>query len=129
MDLLSRLYRIARAYATVDESEMDSDQSATKRGYDGREKASFGASPDRESEPDACDPVLEGYYANLEIPYGSDFSRVKAAWKEQMKRYHPDRHSQDPEKRKVANELCAELTRAYQELERSLSSERNNRSS
>lgn len=121
MDLLSRMYRIARAYGSVDETELGSDHSWTKRGYDDRDKGSFEASSDR-------DPVLEGYYANLEIPYGSDLSRVKAAWKDQMKRYHPDRHSQDPEKRKVANELCAELTRAYQELERSLSSERNNRS-
>ncbi len=121
MDLLSRMYRIARAYGSVDETELGSDHSSTKRGYDGCDKGSFEASSDR-------DPVLEGYYANLEIPYGSDLSRVKTAWKEQMKRYHPDRHSQDSEKRKVANELCAELTRAYQELERSLSSERNNRS-
>ena len=38
-----------------------------------------------------------------------------------MKKYHPDSHAQDPAKRQVANELCAELTRAYRELERALS--------
>jgi DnaJ-class molecular chaperone len=38
-----------------------------------------------------------------------------------MKQYHPDMHSTDADKKEVADELCAELTRAYQELTRALS--------
>ena len=38
-----------------------------------------------------------------------------------MKRYHPDRHGQDEEKRRTAGELTAQLTRAYRELEKALS--------
>ena len=37
-----------------------------------------------------------------------------------MKRYHPDLHSQDPDKRKVADELTARLTEAYRQLEAEL---------
>ena len=37
-----------------------------------------------------------------------------------MKKYHPDRHAQDPEKRRIADDLTAELTQAFQELERRL---------
>jgi curved DNA-binding protein CbpA len=37
-----------------------------------------------------------------------------------LKKYHPDLHGDDPEKRRVANELTAELTRAYRELEKAL---------
>jgi DnaJ-class molecular chaperone len=40
-----------------------------------------------------------------------------------MKQYHPDMHSRDASKKKVADELCAELTRAYQELERVLAAQ------
>ena len=37
-----------------------------------------------------------------------------------MKKYHPDLHAENPERRKLANELTVELTRAYQEIERAL---------
>ena len=60
--------------------------------------------------------MLAGYYGNLEIPYGSDLHTVRAAWKRMMKKYHPDLHGEDAQKRQVAGELTAELTRAYQEL-------------
>ena len=68
------------------------------------------------SPPDGASEELAGYYANLEIPYGSDLHTVRAARKRLMKRYHPDLHGEDAEKRQVAGELTAELTRAYQEL-------------
>ena len=66
------------------------------------------------------DPRLAGYYANLEVPYGSDLEAVRRAWKRLVKKYHPDLHGGDLEKRKVANELTAELTQAYRELEQAL---------
>ena len=64
----------------------------------------------------APDDPLAGYYANLEIPPGSDLETVRAAWKGMMRKYHPDLHGADPEKRRLAGELTANLTRAYQEL-------------
>ena len=64
----------------------------------------------------APDDELAGYYANLEIPRGSDLETVRAAWKGMMRKYHPDLHGADPEKRRLAGELTANLTRAYQEL-------------
>ena len=66
------------------------------------------------------DSRLARFYANLEVPYGSDIGIVRAAWKRQMKKYHPDLHAADAEKRRIANELAAELTTAYRELEHSL---------
>ena len=67
------------------------------------------------------DPALAEYYANLELPYGSDLETVRAAWRRMMKQYHPDRHARDEEKRRTADELTARLTRAYRELETALS--------
>jgi len=37
-----------------------------------------------------------------------------------MKRYHPDRHSSDPDKVRIANEVAAALTDAYDTLEKHL---------
>ncbi len=64
---------------------------------------------------------LAQYYANLEIPQGSDLNTARRAWKRMMKRYHPDLHSGDPERVKLANELSAKLTEAYRALEANLS--------
>lgn len=63
------------------------------------------------------DARLAGYYANLEIPYGAALVEVRTAWKRLMKVYHPDLHSADPERRNIANEITAQLTEAYRQLE------------
>jgi DnaJ-domain-containing protein 1 len=66
------------------------------------------------------DPFAQ-YYANLEIPPGSDREAVKFAWKKLLKKYHPDLHDADPEKRKVAGELTRRLTESYRLLDKELS--------
>lgn len=88
-----------------------------------REPESLRDIPEHDS-PDPEDSVfarpehpLAQYYANLEIPQGSDLPTARRAWKRLMKRYHPDLHSGDPERVKVANELSAKLTEAYRALE------------
>lgn len=114
MDLFKRLYNIARAEmpargANVDEYAPDAGENFYTSQRDEHEK-----SPEQ-------DPVLAVYYANLELPYGADIETVRRSWKRLMKQYHPDMHSTDANKKEVADELCAELTRAYQELTRALS--------
>ena len=64
----------------------------------------------------APDPLAE-YYANLEIPVGSNRATIKKAWKTQMKKYHPDLHCADPEKKRIAEELTRQLTEAYHILD------------
>ncbi len=119
MDLLKRLYRIVRSEVEGGRGE----PRAYGQGQRYEDYAGDTASEGSKTEADVSsvrDPLLAGYYANLELPYGADRESVRKSWKRLMKRYHPDRHSSDPEKNKVANELCAELTRAYQELQRLL---------
>ena len=72
----------------------------------------------------AVDPLMARYYANLEIPYGSDLEAVDRAWKRLLSKYHPDRHATDPERQRVANELVKELNRAREELRRRLEKDR-----
>lgn len=59
---------------------------------------------------------LVQYYANLELPPFAPIDEVKRAYKELMRRYHPDKHAGDPERQKIANELAQSLTKAYEAI-------------
>lgn len=61
--------------------------------------------------------TIRDYYANLEVPYGSDLNTVKESYRRLMRKYHPDKHVNDPESEKLATELSQELTRAYAAIE------------
>ena len=52
-------------------------------------------------------------YANLEIEPPSSLEEAKAAWRGLMRKYHPDRHQQDPKKTEIATKVAARLTEAY----------------
>ena len=69
-----------------------------------------------EIRQEEIDPLAK-YYANLEIPVGSDRATIKKAWKTQMKKYHPDLHCSDPKKKQIAEELTRQLTQAYRTLD------------
>lgn len=114
VDLLHRLFQLTRAHVGYrSESPPRARASEYSRPGDAS-RFRDDASPPREAHEK--NDGLAGYYANLEIPYGSDQETVRAAWKQMMKKYHPDLHGEDPEKRRIAGELTAELTRAYQAL-------------
>jgi hypothetical protein len=108
-DLLRRLFHLTRAH-------LGDRAPLPPIGHDPIGDGTSDGNPRARATVDKEDEVLAGYYANLEIPYGSDLHTVRAAWKRMMKKYHPDLHGEDAQKRQVAGELTAELTRAYQEL-------------
>ena len=60
------------------------------------------------------------YYKVLDLPYGADFEQVKASYRKLMRKYHPDLHTQSPQKAKAATELSMQVTQAYNELENHL---------
>ena len=68
--------------------------------------------------------TIQDYYANLEVPMGSDMETVKESYRRLMRKYHPDKHSADPEVEKLATQLSQELTVAYQAIESYLSTGR-----
>jgi DnaJ-domain-containing protein 1 len=68
----------------------------------------------------SSDTELRRAYASLEVPYGADFETVRSAYRTLMRKYHPDRHAQTPEKQKAATELAQKLTQAYKILEKQL---------
>jgi len=69
-----------------------------------------------ETLQEKTDPLAE-YYANLEIPVGSERETIKTAWKTQLKKYHPDLHGSDPKKKQIAEELTRQLNEAYRTLD------------
>ena len=113
MEIFRRLIRVMRAHAPVTTEEP---LHGTGEGVD------YDTSRPNEYRPPRpeVDPQLASYYANLELPYGAGREQVKAAWKRLLKKYHPDLHAADPEQRRIANELTAELTSAYKHLDSAL---------
>jgi DnaJ-domain-containing protein 1 len=83
----------------------------------GASAGSRGPRPAAASSPG--DPVARAYAA-LEVPVGSDFDTVRKAYRNLMRKYHPDRHASSPEKQKSANELAQKLTESYKLLEKRL---------
>jgi DnaJ-domain-containing protein 1 len=84
-----------------------------------------GARPNPRTQPPpaarpSSDVELRKAYASLEVAYGSDFETVRSAYRTLMRKYHPDRHAQTPEKQKAATELAQKLTQAYKLLEKKL---------
>ena len=59
--------------------------------------------------------VLQAY-ANLELPRTAKWGEVEARYREMLARFHPDKHRNDPDRYRVALDVVAGLTRAYQIL-------------
>ena len=84
--------------------------------------ASAEESTAKEATPRSAQPrspqeqQLTQYYANLELAPGATLDDVRKAYRDLMKRYHPDKHLGDPERHKAATELAQSLTRAYTAL-------------
>jgi DnaJ-class molecular chaperone len=83
---------------------------------------------ERRGRPAKSDPAvspqkkqLAQCYANLELEEGATLDQVKSAYRELMRKYHPDKHLGDPDRHKAATELAQSLTQAYQTLVEHLS--------
>lgn len=125
MSIASRLFNIARA-----ELEERLRRLETRHGLPGDETPGSSAGNERGGDPSwrsqgaatdsGKDPDMARWYANLEVPYGSDFETVQAAWKKLVRDYHPDRHGQDAERHATATEILKELNNAYEQLKKRL---------
>ena len=121
MDILTRLFRIARSSVSSARRQVDEEFPHVGNHRWSEKSRSASGDGDHRSHPKATlnpeDAALAKNYANLEVPYGSDLETVHAAWRQLMKKYHPDLHCRDAEKRRIANELTARLTQAYRDIE------------
>jgi DnaJ-domain-containing protein 1 len=58
------------------------------------------------------------YYDALELKAGATFDQIKTAYKQAVKKYHPDRFAQDKEKQQIAQQLTQKINEAYQYFEK-----------
>ena len=70
--------------------------------------------------PENLDPRLAQLYVQLECPVGADLITLRKHYRRLMRKYHPDMHSGNPEKQRIATDLSQRLTMAYNELRRAL---------
>ena len=113
--MIKRLFKIARA----EFNDFTQKNKWDKKGIPPTEPEFFDLHRKSVNPFSAPDPLAE-YYANLEIPVGSNRATIKKAWKTQMKKYHPDLHCADPEKKRIAEELTRQLTQARNTLDAAL---------
>jgi DnaJ-domain-containing protein 1 len=60
--------------------------------------------------------TLRGDFAELGVEFGADAKRCKAAYKQQVKLHHPDRHASHAGNMKKATEKSARLNAAYERI-------------
>ena len=121
----TRVIQLIRARIRRDSTGRFRGDSARGRQRQTRAKGPVHGGPQAAATVQSVDPELADLYSNLEAPYGSNLATVRKAWKRLLRKYHPDLHSKDPEKRKIADELALRLNGAYERLQKRLESETN----
>lgn len=85
--------------------------------------ASSGSARAAKSSPGSNSAQVAEWYRTLNLSPGADLAEVKAAYRQLMRKYHPDMHAGNPQKQKAANELSMRVTTAYNGLQTHLASE------
>ena len=106
--MIKRIFKIAQAELNdlVQKNKFFENHVSSDKTNNFQEQSEY---KDTYSPPDH----LAKYYANLEIRGGSDQITIKNAWKKQLKKYHPDLHCSDPEKKMIAENITRQLNEAY----------------
>jgi DnaJ-domain-containing protein 1 len=124
LSLLRRLSRLARANVNSFVSRLRASSAADQQPPEAdtppQQPGSPGPNSSARAAPAPKDPRLARYYGQLELPYGADLAQVKRAYRRLVSRYHPDRHSHDLEKQRIATEVTQALSHAYHQLEAAL---------
>jgi hypothetical protein len=60
--------------------------------------------------------ALAEAYRALDLPFGAPMEQVTRQWKTYLKKCHPDRYANAPEKQADATRLTQELTRAHEKI-------------
>ncbi len=58
------------------------------------------------------------YYSRLGITSAATWEQIKAAYKSEMKKFHPDKYASEPEKQKAAEVISQKINEAYHYFEK-----------
>lgn len=78
--------------------------------------SSGGSGSARPPKPGSVDAQVAEWYRVLDLSAGADMSQIKTAYRQAMRKYHPDMHAGNPQKQKAATELSMRVTAAYNGL-------------
>ena len=67
--------------------------------------------------PEPLDEQLIRDFRNLECSPDDSLDTIKRSYKRLLRRYHPDRHADNPEKQRIATEITKELNAAFHRVE------------
>ena len=114
--------RAARQRAAADEAFRRMKEQAAKGGGtwtagSARSAGSAGSSgSSRPPRPGSTEAQLAEWYKVLDLQAGADVAQIKSAYRQLMRKYHPDMHAGNPQKQKAATELSMRVTTAYNGL-------------
>ncbi|MDX2092186.1 MAG: J domain-containing protein [Kofleriaceae bacterium] len=78
--------------------------------------SSSSSSSGRAPRPGSQEAKLAEWYKVLDLQVGADMAQIKSAYRQLMRKYHPDMHAGNPQKQKAATELSMRVTTAYNSL-------------
>jgi DnaJ-domain-containing protein 1 len=111
--------REARQRAAADEAFRRMKDQAARGGSTasggGRGQAQ-GQASSRPPRPGSTEAQLLEWYRVLDLQLGADMAQIKTAYRQMMRKYHPDMHAGSPQKQKAATELSMRVTTAYNGL-------------
>ncbi len=113
--------RDARQKAAADEQFRRMKEQAARGGGSYPSSTSTGSSSSSDSyarppRPGSSEAKAAEWYRILDLQPGVDMAQIKTAYRQLMRKYHPDMHAGNPQKQKAATELSMRVTTAYNSL-------------
>jgi len=112
--------RDARQKAAADEAFRKMKEQAARGGpmpgASSSSSYSSSSSSARPPKPGSADAQVAEWYRVLDLSVGADMGQIKSAYRQAMRKYHPDMHAGNPQKQKAATELSMRVTAAYNGL-------------
>ena len=112
--------RDARQRAVADEAFRRMKDQAARGGQASSNGSSgqggHGHSSARPPRPGSTEAQVLDWYRVLDLQPGADMAQIKTAYRQMMRKYHPDMHAGSPQKQKAATELSMRVTTAYNGL-------------
>lgn len=100
-----------------DEARTGGGSSSSSSGASGAgSRQSYSGSGGRSPRPGSSEAQLLEWHKTLDVPIGADLAQIKSAYRQLMRKYHPDMHAGNPQKEKAATELSLRVTTAYNGL-------------
>lgn len=112
--------REAKQKAAADEAFRRMKEQAARGGPMPNYSSSSSSSSSSQSKPpprpgSQAAQVAE-WYRVLDLNEGAELSQIKTAYRQLMRKYHPDMHAGNPQRQKAATELSMRVTAAYNGL-------------